>query len=487
MSSTRTTTPRAPRPRRGPVFGGRSACLLLTVVVLAAAATSAADRVVWKDGRTTRGRIVAEDPETVVMAVGSPGARVRMEIPRARIKAVIRSEVRAADTAAPATAPAAAPKAPPAEAGSAKDVPLYYPLPIAGEIGTEVKAETLALALKDVRAQAPDYVVLYIDSGGGSVQETRRILDVLAGAQDLKLVAYVRQALSAAAVIAMTCPDIYARPSAIMGGAVPYKVGPDGTPKTVEEKFQSVIRAQFRAAAEMGGHSSLLVEAMMDPDVELYLKEAEGKKTLARSGPGKLIKAKGKILTLTPREAMTCGVVKGTAPNLASVHKAMGLPRWERCEGKGWALLAGQAAIARRKLDKAEQREARAEAMEKIAPELKKIDGQLKQIESDLKLVGTEMAMLKKEYDREVAAIHAEYERDRRRAGALGAVGRVRERENLIRQARVNRDNKLNGLRRRFEPKVRQLKLRTQQLNTAQAELQTKRRNLILRARQAAQ
>ena len=454
-------------PARGPGL-----LLLAAAVLLASAGAASADKVYCKDGTVTTGQIIADTGDSIVLAVGKTGEKTIVSISIKDIKAVVNEAQPQGE--APKLPPATAPADPDAAQGVG-----YYPLPIVGEIGLDVKAKTLALALEDARQRGPDYVVLYIDSAGGSVNETRLILDVLAEAQDLKLAAYVEQALSAAAIIALACPDICMKPSAVLGGVVPFKVGPEGTPQAVEEKFEAIIRAQFRAAAEMGGHPSVLVEAMMNPNMQLFLIEKDGKKTLAAQGEGKLLKDKGKVLALTAKEAMECGLVKGTARNLESMHEAMGIEAWDRLPGKGWALMMGQAALARRKLQKQQEDQARAAQLEELSPELKKIDDKIANVRTDLRLANTEVNLLKGLYEREVAAALAEYERERNRAANLGAVGRLRERENVLRNAENSRDSKLNSIRQQFESKAMAMKLKLQKLNESLKQLLAERRKVL--------
>ena len=59
-------------------------------------------------------------------------------------------------------------------------------------------------------------------------------------------------AAAAGTVTAMACPDIVMYPGSSIGAAVVYKVGPDGTPELIEEKFESIVRAAWREAAGIG-------------------------------------------------------------------------------------------------------------------------------------------------------------------------------------------------------------------------------------------
>lgn len=135
--------------------------------------------------------------------------------------------------------------------------------------------------------------------------------------------------------------------------------------------------------------------------------------------------------------------------------------------------------MARRKLSEQEDKEARAAHLSSIAPELKEIAGQLAKAQADLRLAETEMKLLKKQYDREAAAINAAYERDRERAVGLGAVGRLREREDLLRNATVTRDSAFNSLRQQFEPRAASVKLRIYSLRETESQLENRRRNLL--------
>ncbi len=439
----------------------------LAAMLLAGAGVSSADKVIYKDGTEATGRIISQDAKSVVLQMPKYGANVRLSIPTADIRAVVMDGGEAKAPAAPAVTSAPTP-----------DEKRYYPLPIVGEIGKEVTADIFKVALADALKSRPDFVVLYIDSGGGSVAETRKMLEVIAEAEDLHLVAYVKQALSAAAIIALTCPDIYMSPSAVLGGVVPYQVGPDGTPKAVEEKFQSVIRAQFRAAAELGEHPTVLVEAMMDPDMELFLVEKDGKKSLSSVGPGKLLKGKNKVLAMTASEAMACGIAKGKARKLASVYKPMGLASWARIPGKGWDMMANRASLARRRQMMKEHRESVAAQRKNVNPELKKVDDDLRRVAKDLRMANSEMKMMDGEYALEVAAINATYQHERKRASDLGIKGEVEKRRDVLRKAEINREKQFFSLRRKFEPRVRSMKLRVQGYLERQKELSDKRRNL---------
>ena len=314
---------------------------LVAIAVALPAAMSQADSLVLQDGRKFEGKVVSEDGSTVVFVISSHGATLRTRFPRSQIKTITRET---------------------------KEGPAYCKLPILGSIGDFgddqfVTAKSFRAALREARKVKPDYVVLVIDSGGGDVAEMEEIIAAIVEADDLHFVAYVEKALSAGAVIAMACPEIVMAPGGIIGAAVPYKVGPDGTPKNIEEKFQSAIRASFRRAANTGGHPSLLVRGMMETDLELTIVHRDGKPLVvdARSGSrGTPLKRRGEILTLTADEAVACGLARGIADSVYDIKTHFILAEWHETGQRAWHRITN-AARAKRVRDLDAQRRQLAE------------------------------------------------------------------------------------------------------------------------------
>jgi membrane-bound serine protease (ClpP class) len=151
-------------------------------------------------------------------------------------------------------------------------------------------------------------VVLEINTHGGRVDAAVLIRDALLEAKQLRTVAFVnKRAISAGALIALACDSIVMVDGSTIGAATPVTFGESDKPAS--EKTVSYLRKEFRATAEARGHPALLAEAMVDADVEV---------------PDVI--AKGKLLTLTDREALTHGVAKARAKTFAEAMTAAGLP-----------------------------------------------------------------------------------------------------------------------------------------------------------------
>ena len=206
---------------------------------------------------------------------------------------------------------------------------IYCVVPLHGEIGAAVTATSVHEAFKDAARRGIKIIILDVRSGGGKVSQIAPIAQILgAYGRSQRVIVFVRDAMSAAALISLAVPEIYMQPTGRIGAATPYKLTPDGTAAAVQEKYQSALRALARGLAQMGGHAPRLADAMIDADVELHLVKIKGQK-IVREGVGpNPITTKGKLLALSGPEAVACGLANGLARNYAELGKKLGMPNW---------------------------------------------------------------------------------------------------------------------------------------------------------------
>jgi len=222
-------------------------------------------------------------------------------------------------------------------------------IPVSGAIGGEFSAMLMKAYLEMAAKLKPTVIVLDVDTPGGEIGEAEEIIDLLIAAKGYRLVALVHRALSAGAMVTMACKEIYMTEGATIGAAVSYRVGRDGMPvrmpADVAEKMQSIWRAVCRKAAEHGGHPSILAEAMVDPAFSLTMRRDGERVVVERDGAGDVLKAKGRVLTLTAREAVNCGLARGIVEDLAALGPRLGLTGWQVLEtSRGRRREGGQAA-----------------------------------------------------------------------------------------------------------------------------------------------
>ena len=126
--------------------------------------------------------------------------------------------------------------------------------------------------IQRAKAAKADLLIIQIDSPGGLVIESERIANTLRDIDWAYTVAFVpRQALSGAALVSFGCDEIVIDSKAIFGdiGAIIFDPN-EGVFRLVPAKPQSELVANASTVAESKGHSTEIVEAMIDKEVILF-------------------------------------------------------------------------------------------------------------------------------------------------------------------------------------------------------------------------
>lgn len=117
-----------------------------------------------------------------------------------------------------------------------------------------------------------DYLILEIKTYGGELKTADDIakLLILDLAKQIRTVAYVAtEAISAGALISVSCQDIVMRENSTIGDCAPITMG--GKLEGVErEKVESFTRAMFDRAAKANDYPQALLRAMVTKAVEVY-------------------------------------------------------------------------------------------------------------------------------------------------------------------------------------------------------------------------
>ena len=107
-------------------------------------------------------------------------------------------------------------------------------------------------------------LLISLSTSGGYLDAALECRDLLLDAP-VKTVAYVnREALSAGALIAISCERIYFAPGGAIGAATPVYFS-RGRMEAAPEKVVSAVRETFRAAAEARGRNPDVAAAMVTP------------------------------------------------------------------------------------------------------------------------------------------------------------------------------------------------------------------------------
>jgi membrane-bound serine protease (ClpP class) len=177
-------------------------------------------------------------------------------------------------------------------------------VPIHGTIDLGVAA-FLRRVLEDHADAA--VIILDVNTLGGRVDAGIQMRDALLESK-VRTVAFVHpRAISAGALIALSCDVIAVVKGASIGAATPIELGEDGA-KPVEEKMVSYFRTEMRSTAEAKGRRGDIAEAMVDASVEI-----EGLDT------------SDKLLTLDTQSALAWKMADLEASSVADITKAFGI------------------------------------------------------------------------------------------------------------------------------------------------------------------
>ncbi|MGR3220071.1 MAG: NfeD family protein [Candidatus Anammoxibacter sp.] len=181
-----------------------------------------------------------------------------------------------------------------------------------------------------------DMIIFDINTFGGRLDSAIEISESISSIKDIKTVAFIsHKAISAGALIAISCNDIIMAPEAEFGDCEPILPSSEGGYKTAGEKIQTVLRTKFRKFAEKNGYPVLLAEAMVTSEIEVYrvvtdenpsgvFMSSRELKEMNEDEKGKIKKKKliveeGKLLTMHAKEALEYGFARHIVDDRAAL------------------------------------------------------------------------------------------------------------------------------------------------------------------------
>ena len=209
--------------------------------------------------------------------------------------------------------------------------PGVFVLPWKGGVGQTANAKEIT----EIGAEADKWgpgqtIVLDIDSPGGRVTEIFKIIDAIAKVRERhRMVVWVREAISAAAITSMQCEEIYFRKVGALGAAMVIN-GADSAPPEIVERF----RTDVAPVIERNGRPRAVFEAMVLANAVLtYTKDPVTGKVEWHDKitglPGEVVLSDEKDnLTFNASNALDSGFSKGTADTKEELAKLLGLSEW---------------------------------------------------------------------------------------------------------------------------------------------------------------
>ena len=313
------------------------ACLV-ALWMSALALVCSADRVVLTDGRVVMGKIVAETDQKLTIQVSET---IFTDIPRSKVAGLTRDNsyrvpsrlgISSGDSSDPASGP------------RDEKRQVVCIIQVQGLIETDLMVSAIRRSAARARELKADVAVFEIDTSGGRLDLTQEVCAEIERMAPTQTVAYVSGgahggAYSAGAMLALACNRIYMAPGTAIGAAAPLVIVLDPARRMAPavDKAVSAITARMRSLAEKNGHPPELAGAMVDPEVELRVAMVDGRQTFlsvekavaaqtaGKAEPATWTHPKGKLLTLTAREAQRLGLASDVAASRRDLLAALGL------------------------------------------------------------------------------------------------------------------------------------------------------------------
>jgi len=303
--------------------------IALAAVVLAPAISLAADVIYLKDGTKIEGSIERETDSAIFVVIAVGDIQQHKLI---RLTDVDRIE-RDAEAPAPAEpqAPGSDPSGTPSIPSGATRVAFITLEEMVGPYFNKDAIEHSVNILKDLpEDQKPEIVVFWVDSGGGALFELTKIMPYLTEEvkPNFRTVAWIRSAISAAAMSSWPIEEIYMMREGNIGACTGFSSGSGGTKAMAGEGLEQILALMEKYSIE-GGKDPLIMRAM-----QVYMTlscdiDEDGKITWYEGDQGQiLVSPQNEILTFNALDAVKFGVARGIADTKDQLAKEMGLVEW---------------------------------------------------------------------------------------------------------------------------------------------------------------
>jgi membrane-bound serine protease (ClpP class) len=203
---------------------------------------------------------------------------------------------------------------------------VVYRVPIEGTIDLGLPP-FIKRALTEAESQGASAVIFDINTFGGRVDAATQIKDAILGA-DVPTVAFInRRAISAGALISLSCEKIYMTGGGLIGAATAV----DMSGKKGSEKVISFMREEMASTAEKRGRSKKIARGMVDEELNFTHLDIEGDSVEVTDIEGR---KEGKLISLTTDQALKYNIADGTAENMDALLDSLGFASATTFESK---------------------------------------------------------------------------------------------------------------------------------------------------------
>jgi len=205
-----------------------------------------------------------------------------------------------------------------------------YRIPIEGTIDLGLPP-FINRMLQEAKSMDAEVVVFDINTFGGRVDAATQIKDAILGV-DIKTVAFVnRRAISAGALITLSCEQVYMAGGGLIGAATAV----DMSGKKGSEKVISFMREEMASTAEKRGRNKYIARGMVDEELAFTHLVINGDSVLVDDIEGQ---KEGKLISLTTDQAIKYGIADGSAETIDALLDSLGYSTAELIEtSENWS------------------------------------------------------------------------------------------------------------------------------------------------------
>ena len=203
---------------------------------------------------------------------------------------------------------------------------VIYRVPIQGTIDLGLPP-FIKRVLMEAETNKASAVIFDINTFGGRVDAATQIKDAILGS-DVTTIAFInRRAISAGALISLSCEKIFMTGGGLIGAATAV----DMSGEKGSEKVISFMREEMASTAEKRNRNKFIARGMVDEELTFTHLIIDGDSVVVEDIEGR---KEGKLISLTTDQAIKYNISDGIADNIDSLLDSLGFSEYKIIESK---------------------------------------------------------------------------------------------------------------------------------------------------------
>ncbi len=188
---------------------------------------------------------------------------------------------------------------------------IVYRIPIEGTIDLGLPP-FIQRTINDAELNNASAIIFEINTFGGRVDAATQIKDAILSSKITTIAFINRRAISAGALISLSCEKIYMPGGGLIGAATAV----DMSGKKGSEKVISFMREEMASTAEKRGRNKDIARGMVDEELNFSHLIINGDSILVDDIEGR---KEGKLISLTTKQALKYNIADGSAEDIQSL------------------------------------------------------------------------------------------------------------------------------------------------------------------------